>query len=361
MTSDYLYDLPAGSIATTPVEPADESRLMFLGAGGAIENRRFVDFPELLRPTDLLVINETRVIRARLRGTRVAGGGAAELLLLRPLDRSRYDPQARRWEALVRPARRLGVGKRVRFGDDGFAEVAGVRSDAIREIVLELTLPLPEFLERHGEMPLPPYVGRGDEARAARYQTIFARVPGSIAAPTASLHFTPRVFGALRARGVQIAPLELDVGYGTFKPIETERLEDHVMHSERYAISEATARAVNDARAAGRRIVAAGTTALRALESAAISASGEFAARSVSDTLLAGERETQLFITPGYRFKIVDVLLTNFHLPASTLLVLVAAFAGYERAIDAYRLAIAEGYRFYSFGDAMLIERQTGH
>jgi S-adenosylmethionine:tRNA ribosyltransferase-isomerase len=199
-------------------------------------------------------------------------------------------------------------------------------------------------------MPLPKYVGPGDEARAARYQTMFARVPGSVAAPTASLHFTPRVFEALRARGVETAQLELDVGYGTFKSIDTERLEDHVMHSERYAISEATARAVNDARGAGRRIVAAGTTALRALESAA-----------EAGTLHPGERETQLFITPGYRFEIVDVLLTNFHLPASTLLVLVAAFAGYRRAIDAYRLAIAEGYRFYSFGDAMLIERQTGH
>jgi S-adenosylmethionine:tRNA ribosyltransferase-isomerase len=351
VTSDYCYELPPASIAKRPVDPADISRLMLLGADGRIEHRVFRQLPDLLRPNDLLVVNETRVIRARLRGTRLPGGGAAEVLLLRPLDRSRFDPQARRWEALVRPARRLGIGKRIRFGDDGFAEVVGARSDAIREIVLELALPLPDFLERHGEMPLPPYVGEGDERRAARYQTIFARVPGSVAAPTASLHFTPRVFDALRARGVEIFALELDVGYATFKPIETERLEDHVMHAERYAIAEATARAVNEARRDGRRIVAAGTTVLRALESAA----GE------DGTLRAGERETRLFITPGFRFKIVDALLTNFHLPASSLLVLVAAFAGYDRIMDAYRIAIAEGYRFYSFGDAMLIERTTGH
>jgi S-adenosylmethionine:tRNA ribosyltransferase-isomerase len=353
VTSDYIYALPEGSIALIPAEPADESRLMFVGAGGGLEHHRFLELPELLRPSDLLVINETRVIRARLRGTRAPGGGVAEILLLRPLDRSRYDSQARRWEALVRPARRLGVGKRVAFGEDGFAEVVGVRLDAVREVVLDLRIPLPEFLERHGEMPLPPYVGEGDELRAARYQTMFARVPGSVAAPTASLHFTPRVFEALRARGIEVVALELDVGYGTFKPIETERLEGHVMHSERYAISEASARAIDAAHKAGRRVVAAGTTVLRALESAAVSQLGEGGA------LPAGERETNLFIMPGYNFKIVDVLLTNFHLPASTLLVLVATFAGYERAMDAYRVAIAEGYRFYSFGDAMLIERGT--
>jgi S-adenosylmethionine:tRNA ribosyltransferase-isomerase len=186
---------------------------------------------------------------------------------------------------------------------------------------------------------------------------MFARVPGSVAAPTASLHFTPSVFDALRARGVEIVALELDVGYGTFKPIETERLEEHVMHSERYAISEASAGAIDAARKDGRRIVAAGTTVLRALESAALEQSTPQGARS---SVQPGERETSLFITPGYEFKIVDVLLTNFHLPASTLLVLVAAFAGRERSLDAYRVAIAEGYRFYSFGDAMLIERRSG-
>jgi S-adenosylmethionine:tRNA ribosyltransferase-isomerase len=351
VTSDYQYPLPPELIAQTPVDPADAARLMVLGASGDLTHHVFAELAELLRPSDLLVVNETRVLRARLRGRRLPGGGKAEILLLRPLDRPRYDAEARRWEALVRPGRRLGPGARVAFGDAGTAEVVAARPDGIREIVLELSLPLPEFLERHGEMPLPPYVGPGDERRAARYQTPFARVPGSVAAPTASLHFTPAVLDALRARGVEIVALELDVGYATFKPIETERLDEHVMHAERYAIGAATAQAVNDARRAGRRVVAAGTTALRALESAVDS----------DGVLVAGEAETTLFVRPGFRFRIADVLLTNFHLPSSSLLVLVAAFAGHERIMAAYRTAIVERYRFFSFGDAMLIERAAGH
>jgi S-adenosylmethionine:tRNA ribosyltransferase-isomerase len=350
VTSEYRYDLPPELIAKAPAEPADASRLMLLGASGTFEHRTFVDLPSLLQPGDLLVINETRVIRARLRGRR-AGGGAAEVLLLRPLDRSPYDPQAREWEALVRPGRRLRAGSRVTFGDAGACEVVDVASDGIRHIRFDQTVSLPELLERHGEMPLPKYVGPGDEARAARYQTMFARVPGSIAAPTASLHFTPRVVETLQRRGVEIAPLALDVGYGTFKPIEAERIADHVMHAERYAIPAATAAAIETAKRQGRRVVAAGTTVLRALESAA----------RESGTVRAGEAETALFITPGFEFRVADVLLTNFHLPASSLLVLVAAFAGYERIMHAYALATSERYRFYSFGDAMLIERITGH
>ena len=350
VTSEYRYDLPPELIAKAPAEPADASRLMLLGASGTFEHRTFVDLPSLLQPGDLLVINETRVIRARLRGRR-AGGGAAEVLLLHPLDHLRYDPQAREWEALVRPGRRLRAGSRVTFGDTGACEVVDVASDGIRHIRFDQTVSLPDLLERHGEMPLPKYVGPGDEARAARYQTMFARVPGSIAAPTASLHFTPRVVEALQSRGVEIAPLALDVGYGTFKPIEAERIADHVMHAERYAIPAATAAALETAKRQGRRVVAAGTTVLRALESAA----------RESGTARAGEAETALFITPGFEFRVADALLTNFHLPASSLLVLVAAFAGYERIMRAYALAISERYRFYSFGDAMLIERITGH
>jgi S-adenosylmethionine:tRNA ribosyltransferase-isomerase len=195
-------------------------------------------------------------------------------------------------------------------------------------------------------MPLPPYVGPGDEARAARYQTLFARVPGSVAAPTASLHFTPRVLDALRARGVEIVPVVLDVGYGTFKPMDGESLDQHAMHAERYQISDAAAAAFESARRDGRRVVAAGTTVLRALESAALPGGG----------VRAGERETELFIRPGFEFRVAGALLTNFHLPASTLLVLVAAFAGYARMRAAYAHAVAASYRFYSFGDAMLIE-----
>ncbi len=319
---------------------------MVLRSDGRIEHRRFAEFAEILTPGDVLAINETAVIRARLNGRRSPGGGAAEVLLLRPLDRPRYDPTARRWQALVRPGRRLRKGDRIEFGFDGTAEIVAVAPDGIREIELDLRVPLEVLLENHGEMPLPRYVGPGDERRAARYQTIFARLPGSVAAPTASLHFTPRIVESLRARDVTLAPLRLDVGYATFKPIESELLAEHVMHAETYAIPAATADVLNEAKSRGRRIVAAGTTTLRALESAA----------SLEGRVAAGEAETTLFIRPGFRFRVADLLLTNFHLPGSTLLVLVAAFAGYERIAAAYANAIEEGYRFYSFGDAMLIE-----
>jgi S-adenosylmethionine:tRNA ribosyltransferase-isomerase len=342
----YRYALPPELIATAPAEPADASRLMLLRAAGGIEDRRFAELPQLLVAGDVLAVNETRVIRARLRGTREPGGGAAEVMLLRPLDRPRYAADALRWSALVKPGRRLRAGARIRFADDGAATVEAVRPDGTRVIVFDLRVPLETLLERHGEMPLPPYVGPGDEARAARYQTLFARVPGSVAAPTASLHFTPRVLDALRARGVEIVPVVLDVGYGTFKPMDGESLDQHAMHAERYQISDAAAAAFESARRDGRRVVAAGTTVLRALESAALPGGG----------VRAGERETELFIRPGFEFRVAGALLTNFHLPASTLLVLVAAFAGYARMHAAYAHAIAASYRFYSFGDAMLIE-----
>jgi len=358
VTSDYRYELPEGLVARAPAQPADASRLMFLPAASPIQHRVFGDLADLLMPGDLLVFNETRVIRARLRGQR-PGGGAAEVLLLRPVDGTRYDPNAREWETLVRPGRRLRAGARVRFGDEGACEIVAVAPDGTRRVRFDVCVALPQLLEKYGEMPLPPYVGPGDEARAARYQTIFARVPGSVAAPTASLHFTPSVVAALEERGIRMAALTLDVSYGTFKPIETERIADHVMHAERYAIPESTAEAIERAKREGLRVVAAGTTVMRALESAALRAEPSDGAAPFS--LARGESETSLFITPGFQFRVADVLLTNFHLPASSLLVLVAAFAGYERTMDAYALAIAERYRFYSFGDAMLIERPRGH
>jgi len=344
----YDYELPPGLIAKTPADPPDASRLLVLRVAGGLEHRVFSDLPALLGPSDVLAFNETRVIRARLRGTRESGG-AAEILLLRPLDRPRYAADARLWSALVRPGRKLRAGARVRFGDDATCTVEAVLPDGTRALAFDLRVPLEELLERHGEMPLPPYVGSGDEARAARYQTAFARVPGSVAAPTASLHFTPRVLAALHARGVELVPLVLDVGYGTFKPMERERLDEHVMHAERYSISESSARALEAARAAGRRIVAAGTTTARALESAALE----------DGTVRAGEAETALFVTPGFDFRVTGALLTNFHLPHSTLVVMVSAFAGYDRIQAAYAAAIAERYRFYSFGDAMFVERET--
>ena len=343
----YRFDLPDGAIAKSPADPADSARLLVL-EGARVAHERFTAFPALLRAGDVLVVNETRVIRARLRGTREPGGGRAEILLLRPAGGGPFDPAEREWLALVRPGRQLGSGAVVRFGDAAL-RIAEVRPGGMRIVRFEPDVRLDELFERCGEVPLPPYVGPGDERRAARYQTIFARVPGSVAAPTASLHFTLEVLAAVRARGVEIVPLVLDVGLGTFKPMEGETLEDHAMHAERYVIGEATARAVREAKREGRRVVVAGTTALRALEASA--------ARYGAVT--AGAEETDLFITPGFPFRVADALLTNFHLPASTLLVLVSAFGGYDRVRAAYRAAIAGGYRFYSFGDAMFVAREN--
>jgi S-adenosylmethionine:tRNA ribosyltransferase-isomerase len=316
-----------------------------LGAGEALEHRTFAAFPELLRAGDVLVLNETRVVRARLRATR-ALGGTAELLLLRPRDRAAYDPTAREWLALVRPGRKLRTGAALRVGDAG-ATIVDVLADGPRVVRFDEGVDVGALLETHGELPLPPYVGAGDAARAERYQTVFARVPGSVAAPTASLHFTPELLDALRARGVILAPLVLDVGIGTFRPMTGERIDEHVMHAERYAIPAETAEAIAAARRERRRVVAAGTTVLRALEGAALA----------DGTVRAGEGETDLFVTPGFAFRVVDALLTNFHLPRSTLLVLVAAFAGYGRVRAAYRAAVAAEYRFFSFGDAMFVSR----
>jgi S-adenosylmethionine:tRNA ribosyltransferase-isomerase len=348
VTSAYRYDLPEERIATTPAEPRESARLLVMRADAPLEDHSFMDFPSLLRAGDVLILNETRVIRARLHATR-EGGGAAEIVLLRPTDRQRYDPSARRWYALVKPGRRLHPGARVRFGDAGTAEILGVVSDGVREMLFDLRVSLDELLEHYGEMPLPPYVGAGDAARADRYQTVFARVPGSVAAPTASLHFSDTLLEAIRQGGVTIAPIVLDVGLGTFKPIASERIDDHVMHAERYSIPDDTATLVRAAKRAGRRVVAAGTTVMRALEACA-ARNGE---------VVPEEADTALFIKPGFAFRVVDALLTNFHLPASTLLVLVAAFTGYDRMRAAYRHAVHVGYRFYSFGDAMFAEREA--
>jgi S-adenosylmethionine:tRNA ribosyltransferase-isomerase len=346
-TEAYRYDLPPDRIATKPAEPADAARLLVV-RGAQLEHRIFTEFPSLLGPGDVLVVNETRVIRARLHGTREPGGGNAEVLLLRPSGGGPFDASAREWHALVKPGRRLPVGGLVRFGALGAARVVTKEEGGERVVRFEDGVSVAAIMEHYGELPLPPYVGAGDEARAARYQTIFARVPGSVAAPTASLHFTERTMDALRAREVSVVPLVLDVGYGTFKPMESETIDGHAMHAERYEIPPETAAAVNAARAEGRRVIVAGTTTLRALESSALRHDGR---------VEAGAAETKLFITPGFRFRVADALLTNFHLPASTLLVLVSAFGGYEAVRAAYGVAIETGYRFFSFGDAMFLER----
>ncbi len=305
----------------------------------------FAAFPEVLRAGDVLVLNETRVIPARLRFTR-PGGGSGEILLLRPADRDAFAFDTRAWLALVRPAKRLPPGTPLTIDGAGLT-VGEAAGDGQRIVRFDDGVDVADLLERAGELPLPPYVGPGDAARAERYQTVFARVPGSVAAPTASLHFTPEVLAAIAERGVDIVRLTLDVGIGTFRPMREGPLAAHRMHGERFAIPPETAAAVMRARAEGRRVVAAGTTVVRALEGAA----------RADGIVHAGAQETSLFITPGFDFRVVDALLTNFHLPKSTLLVLVAAFAGYERMRAAYAYAVEHEYRFFSFGDAMFAER----
>ncbi len=314
--------------------------------GGRLEHRVFRDFPEYLGAGDVLVLNETRVIAARLRGTRLPSGGNVEVLLLRPAEGNRYDSHATRWKALLKPAKRLRVGSVIAFGKHGSAKVTGVDDDGVRELQFELRDSFEAFLRKAGTLALPPYI-RNDSAQAQkRYQTIFAAHPGSVAAPTASLHFTKRVLSELERKHVQIVKLTLDIGLGTFRPMKGARVHDHFMHGETYAIPARAAQAIRKAKAQGRRVVAAGTTVVRALEGCALQ----------HGRVRAGADETELFITPGFSFRVVDALLTNFHLPRSTLLVLVSAFAGREHILRSYACAVRERYRFFSFGDAMYIE-----
>ena len=332
LTRDFDYDLPEESIAQEPA-PRGESRLLVLDAEGPDRHRRVRDLPRLLRAGDLLVLNDTRVIPARLFGQREGGGGGRmEVLLIEKAD----DVE---WEALVRPGRRAKPGTVLRF-EELSAEVMEKREDRYR---LRFSEPIEPHLERLGHVPLPPYIRRPDrEADRERYQTVYARNPGAVAAPTAGLHFTEAILEEVAAAGIGVARVTLHVGIGTFRPVSAERVEDHRMDRERYEVSEETAEAIRRTRESGGRIVAVGTTVVRTLESSG----GE-----------AGSGSTELFITPGYRFRVVDVLLTNFHLPRSTLLMLVSAFAGRERVLAAYEEAVRAGYRFYSYGDAMLVER----
>jgi S-adenosylmethionine:tRNA ribosyltransferase-isomerase len=342
--SRFDYELPAALIAQEPAEPRDASRLLVLDRRrGAWQDRFFRDLPDLLRPGDCLVANRSRVIPARLLGTDIEGGRPVELLLLRPVG-----PE--RWEALVRPGRRCRVGARVELaGGAARAEIVGAGAAGTRLVQIESPWPVRELLEQHGLPPLPPYIARHDAPKPEdreRYQTVYARDDGSVAAPTAGLHFTPELLARLAAREVAAHYLTLHVGPATFRPLRAARIEEHRMEAESVEIPEATARAVHEAKRDGRRVVAVGTTTTRALEWAA----GE------DGRLRPGAGEADLFIVPGHRFRVVDALVTNFHLPRSTLLVLAAAFAGRELILDAYRHAVAARYRFYSYGDAMLIE-----
>jgi S-adenosylmethionine:tRNA ribosyltransferase-isomerase len=348
LASAYDFELPERLVAQQPAPHRDASRLMVVGASSC-EHRTFRELPDVLRAGDLLVLNETRVIAARLSGARAVSGGRVEVLLLHPAESMRYDPGATAWVALLRPGRRLHPGERITFAHFGEATVAAELDDGVRELHFRLNVPFEAFLERAGRLPLPPYIHNDSDEAQTRYQTVFARIPGSVAAPTASLHFTAETFDALRDRGVEMASLTLDVGLGTFRPMKTARLDDHHMHAEHYTIPASTVAAIARAKAQGRRIVAAGTTVVRALEGSALE----------HGSVSAGEGVTDVFIRPGFTFRVVDAMITNFHLPQSTLLVLVSAFAGREAVLDAYRVAVEHEYRFFSFGDAMFLQRQA--
>ncbi len=334
-TADFVYDLPEAAIAQSAVEPRDAARLL---SADDLTDHRFRDLPGLLGPDDLLVVNRTRVRRARLRGHRESTGGRAEALLLRPEGDGR-------WEALVRPGRRLRAGERLRFGAIT-ATILESRGEGEALLGLDTAgIPIDDALAQWGEVPLPPYF-KGRLEDPERYQTVYAAGAGSAAAPTAGLHFTPEVLAAVGQRGVAVAAVDLDIGVDTFRPIAAARIEEHRMHRESYSVPVETAEAVAAARDRGGRVVAVGTTVVRALESAA-PGPGE---------VRPGAASTALFITPGYAFRVVEALITNFHVPGSTLVVLVAAFMG-ERWREAYRVALERGYRFLSFGDAMLASR----
>jgi S-adenosylmethionine:tRNA ribosyltransferase-isomerase len=344
-TSAFDYELPSDRIARFPAERRDQSRLLVLQRStGSIEHRIFQDIVELIPAGDALVLNETRVFPARLLGSRVSGG-AAEVLLLRPLPASGADSNDV-WEALVRPGSKLKPGRFVNISPDLRVEILDAAAEGSRTVRLHSSLPVQEAIARYGHVPLPPYIDRAaDESDAVRYQTVYARAEGSVAAPTAGLHFTEVLLEQLEARGVSLVRIVLHVGVGTFRPVETEDPAQHVMHAEPYEVSEAAADRLNQVRRSGQHIWAIGTTVTRTLETIC----------DEHGTFNAGAGWTQLYIRPGYVFRAVDRLITNFHLPRSTLLMLVTAFGGYDHVMNAYRVAIEEGYRFYSYGDAMVI------
>ncbi|MEO8946564.1 MAG: tRNA preQ1(34) S-adenosylmethionine ribosyltransferase-isomerase QueA [Gemmatimonadaceae bacterium] len=338
-TSDYDFELPPELIAQSPPAVRGDSRLMVVDrASQSIAHRRFADIVEYIPAHDVLVRNTTRVMRARLLGTRDSGA-RAEVLLLKALGNSRY-------EAMVRPGGKLRPGRTIHVGDDLDVCILEITERGTRVVELVSSLNDSDAIERFGHIPLPPYITRADAAPdAKRYQTVYADQSGSAAAPTAGLHFTPAILRALGTAGVEIADVLLHVGAGTFKPVEVDDPAEHVMHEEWYDVPAATAQRVVEARARGATIWAVGTTTVRTLESAA----------RKSGDVVAGASETSIFIRPPYEFRAVDHVLTNFHLPHSTLIMLVAAFAGYDLTMHAYTAAVAERYRFFSYGDAMLV------
>jgi S-adenosylmethionine:tRNA ribosyltransferase-isomerase len=339
---DYNYHLPAGRVAFYPAEPRDTSRLLYLPRRDDLfQHLSFTDFPNFLKAGDVLVLNDSKVFPARLWGNKKGSGGKAEIFLLQEF------PDGT-WEALVKPGRRLTPGSQIEFFDGRLLATLGERTESGGRLVqFESADDLFSLIWQYGEVPLPPYINRSaEESDKVRYQTIYAENIGAVAAPTAGFHFTDEILIKIKAIGVKVVKLTLHPGLGTFRPITHSKIEDHKMHQERYFIPSETADAVNLAKNEGRRVIAVGTTSVRTLESAAqnnrINAPGSW-------------QETRLFIVPPYEYQIIDGLLTNFHLPKSTLLLLVSAFAGRERVLAAYQEAIEKGYRFYSYGDAMLI------
>lgn len=337
-TSDFDYELPSDRIAQHPADPRDSSRLLVLNRkDGEIQHQIFRDLPQNLTSNDVLVLNETLVIPARLHGKKLPGGGHVELLLLK-----RLAPQT--WETMV-GGKGLHPGRRIALPTGIIAEIEEELGGPRRKV--RFSQPISPALEEIGEMPLPPYIHAKLE-NPTSYQTIFAQTPGSAAAPTAGLHFTQDILGRIRAKGVRIAKITLHVGLDTFVPVSVEDPQSHPIHSEWCQISQDVVESIRECKERGGRLIAAGTTSVRALETAARAAQG-------NEEISAFEGNTNLFILPGFDFQIVDVMLTNFHLPRSTLLMMVSAFAGREQILHAYQIAIGSGYRFYSFGDAMLI------
>ena len=338
-TSDFYYDLPSELIAQTPLEKRDESRLLCLDkATGEWSHHHFYELPDFLRAGDCLILNNSRVLPARLLGRRLPGGGACEVLLLQ-------DKGDKVWECLVRPGKHLREGARVSFGDGELtAEIAEVLPDGNRLVRFDYNGIFLEVLERLGKMPLPPYI-KEELQDQERYQTVYSKVNGSAAAPTAGLHFTPELLERIAAKGVGVGYVTLHVGLGTFRPVKEDEIEQHDMHSEYCTIPQETADLINRTKANGGRVICVGTTSCRTIESWA----GE------DGTMTATGGWTNIYIYPGYRFKVMDALVTNFHLPESTLIMLVSALAGREHVLASYEEAVRERYRFFSFGDAMFI------
>lgn len=338
-TSDFNYDLPEELIAQTPVYPRDSSRLLVYHRNNhIIEHKIFHDVVDYLNPGDVLVVNQTRVIPARLYGVKEGTGGAIEFLLLRRLNLTD-------WEVILKPGKKAKPGARFVFGEGELkAEILTIAEDGGRTVRFEYEGVFEDVLDRLGQMPLPPYIHEKLEDKT-RYQTVYAKIDGSAAAPTAGLHFTPELMERVRAKGVEIVPVLLHVGLGTFRPVKEEDVADHHMHSEYYEVTPEQAEKINAAHARGGRVVCVGTTSVRTLETVA----------TEDGVVHPGSGFTQIFITPGVKIKAVDALITNFHLPQSTLLMLISALMGREEALATYEEAVRERYRFFSFGDAMFI------